>query len=710
MIPINEDRQLVSSGAEESIKFGISTKDSVHVMQILRDQLYSDKILAVLREIGANALDANAMAGRQDVPIDVTLPTLADPTLTIRDCGPGLSREDVRTVFSQYGASTKRNSNESVGMLGIGSKSPFAYTDSFVVTSWHGGKRAIYNAVIDRSGAGQIDLLDEIDCDPSETGLEVKVAVRPADSTVFEERAQRLFVHFEPRPNINITLPNASDRCPIPSGSIDTGAPHGFYDGKWTAVMGCIPYSIDIKQLESGLNGVDIGRAVRNISGTLRFDIGELEVAASRESLKYSDSTRVLLIERLNGAIAEYVQVMLHGIDSLSNWEKRLRIMGLAIRRLPIPSHLNSFNESMVTLALDSKLIGKRDSKTIKGQRFCLESLYNRRMGTSHGIAVDRTSRLVIRDDRRAISGFQLGNRDHVIRPADEGEVAQKQVIDHELDGFLKKFMIDGIEVIRLSSLEWNKPARKTCSVPRDRDRERAKSLTLDLQKPGSIFSGSPSQRWVPRNDPPRETDVFVILNAYRIGSGDTDSFYFRVKGQASMLAQIGLSLPSIIGYRSTKAKPVSVASCMGTEYSNWCDEALPKLLMDVPEVRHAAVAMRRVFEYDCHAAWTSDTSGMSMITTELGVDHPIVTTLNGIRRDRMTVSGSSVPVTVAAREIMMSSHVLQAMIEEDSSNALQIISNRYPLLKTVSWALSGVHARLWIDYVRLIDRQQEKT
>ena len=71
MIPVKENRQLISSGSEESIEFGISSHDSIHIMSILRDQLYSDKILAVLREIGANAHDANAMAGRGHVPIKV---------------------------------------------------------------------------------------------------------------------------------------------------------------------------------------------------------------------------------------------------------------------------------------------------------------------------------------------------------------------------------------------------------------------------------------------------------------------------------------------------------------------------------------------------------------------------------------------------------------------------------------------------------------
>ena len=45
---------------EVSAEFGISKGDEAHLMQILRDTLYSDKVLAVLREYSSNAWDAHA--------------------------------------------------------------------------------------------------------------------------------------------------------------------------------------------------------------------------------------------------------------------------------------------------------------------------------------------------------------------------------------------------------------------------------------------------------------------------------------------------------------------------------------------------------------------------------------------------------------------------------------------------------------------------
>ena len=74
---------------------------------------------------------------------------------SVRDYGPGLSHDDMFRVFTRYGRSTKRDSNEVVGMLGIGSKSGFAYADTFTVVSRHGGRVRTYVAALDESEIGR---------------------------------------------------------------------------------------------------------------------------------------------------------------------------------------------------------------------------------------------------------------------------------------------------------------------------------------------------------------------------------------------------------------------------------------------------------------------------------------------------------------------------------------------------------------------------
>ena len=75
--------------------------------------LYSDPELAVIREYSTNAFDAHIEAGVTR-PIEITTPTHLCPFFKVRDYGFGLDVEDIREIYSQYGASTKRESDDVV--------------------------------------------------------------------------------------------------------------------------------------------------------------------------------------------------------------------------------------------------------------------------------------------------------------------------------------------------------------------------------------------------------------------------------------------------------------------------------------------------------------------------------------------------------------------------------------------------------------------
>ncbi len=94
----------------------------------LSSGLYNDKIRAIIRELCCNAWDALVMAGKRGVSFEVHLPTDIEPTFRIKDWGVGLSHEDVMVLYCTYFQSAKTSSNETVGALGLGSKSPFCNT------------------------------------------------------------------------------------------------------------------------------------------------------------------------------------------------------------------------------------------------------------------------------------------------------------------------------------------------------------------------------------------------------------------------------------------------------------------------------------------------------------------------------------------------------------------------------------------------------
>ena len=110
-------------------------RNSAKAFNILSSGLYANKIRAIIRELSCNAVDSHVAAGKQDTPFDVHLPNQLDPTFRIRDYGTGLTHDQVLNIYTTYFESTKTESNQFIGALGLGSKSPFSYTDNFTVTA-----------------------------------------------------------------------------------------------------------------------------------------------------------------------------------------------------------------------------------------------------------------------------------------------------------------------------------------------------------------------------------------------------------------------------------------------------------------------------------------------------------------------------------------------------------------------------------------------
>ena len=124
--------------------------NSAKAFSILSSGLYANKIRAIIRELSTNAYDSHVAAGCADRPFEVHLPTSLEPWFSVRDYGVGLSHQQVVNIYTTYFESTKTGSNDFVGALGLGSKSPFSYTENFGVTAVQNGHMGVYTALIDR--------------------------------------------------------------------------------------------------------------------------------------------------------------------------------------------------------------------------------------------------------------------------------------------------------------------------------------------------------------------------------------------------------------------------------------------------------------------------------------------------------------------------------------------------------------------------------
>ncbi len=277
-------------------------KASSAAFDILSSGLYSDKILAIVRELSCNAYDAHVSAGKKDIPFEIKLPNDIDPTFYVKDFGIGLSHEDVFSLYTTYFDSTKDNSNDFVGMLGLGSKSPFSYVSNFIVESRINGVVSFYSCFKNEKGLPAIALLSTSDT-TEENGLTVKLTANRADFTKFETAAKTALTYFDP--------------YPIVLGRQDTFKPpkitHSMVGSNWKLrssdigyrglriIQGFVSYPVDVSVIrQQELSTIAI--ALLEASIDCYVNIGDVDIAASRETLSYTPATirnLVTIIEQL---------------------------------------------------------------------------------------------------------------------------------------------------------------------------------------------------------------------------------------------------------------------------------------------------------------------------------------------------------------------------------------------------------------------------
>ncbi len=312
-----------------------SIKETGKAFKILSDGLYSDKILAIVRELCCNAYDSHVAAGKTDVPFEVHLPTYFEPYFSVKDHGIGLTvkqasggyedrvvdagtfnpdgsivenaytvREFVGGVFNTYFESSKTESNDFIGALGLGSKSPFSYVDSFTVISRKDGEQYSFSAFINEYDEPAIALLDTqptSECN----GVEITMPVRQADFSTFTDRARKVLEWFTPTPIINDSSFVPTSRNYVMSGSNWRliGSTNYWNASKAIAVMGKIGYPLDAYTLQNELSPEH--RVLINEGFVIDFPNGALEFSASRESLSYKPHTVAAIKEALTTIMTE---------------------------------------------------------------------------------------------------------------------------------------------------------------------------------------------------------------------------------------------------------------------------------------------------------------------------------------------------------------------------------------------------------------------
>ena len=301
---------------EQSQEFHTSEftiKASAEAFRAISDRLYTDKPRAIIREICCNAIDAHKSA-KNESTYEVHLPTYEEPYLSIKDYGTGLSEENVRGLYSTVFESTKRNSNETVGYFGCGRLSVAAYTDSFTVQSRYNGTLYTYNIFINNKGVPCVAKLSEEPTDEP-NGLEVSCAVALGDINRFAEAARKFFARVPNLPKFNIEFaPDKINYSAEGEGWKARSTNYGEQSGL-VAVVGPVAYPFT---LPSGSVSSEL-HYLLSANLDLFFDIGEVDVAMSRESLSLDESTIEKIVGRLRSIHEQSIAKLEEELDKCPN-------------------------------------------------------------------------------------------------------------------------------------------------------------------------------------------------------------------------------------------------------------------------------------------------------------------------------------------------------------------------------------------------------
>ena len=301
-------------GGGQTMDFGIS--NNAEFFQILSSSLYSDQILAVVREVLCNAWDAHIEANKTDVPLTVSL---ADGQLVVRDYGLGIPHDLIQPIYGVYGQSTKRLDGKATGGFGLGCKAPFAYKDHFEVTSWNQGVKTIYALSRSSSEAnGKPGITPIVSMPTEESGLQVKIAVDPADRAKFISKIKKIIedgemlVMFDFGNNISepalaqvIKYSNAKLGFTLRLFSENTYSPNKI-NVRYGNVIYPVPRNTEYEEQFDTVRGIMNNTFSDNVNIVLQAAPNSLTISPSRESVSMQDKA----IATIKSLLLNFIHVM----------------------------------------------------------------------------------------------------------------------------------------------------------------------------------------------------------------------------------------------------------------------------------------------------------------------------------------------------------------------------------------------------------------
>jgi hypothetical protein len=337
MKPHYNPSNITRVGVESETTFTI--KSTARSFEILSSALYTDPLAAIIRELSCNAYDSHVAAGKKDIPFQIHLPNSLEPFLSIKDYGIGLSDEDVLHLYTTYFDSTKTASNDYIGALGLGSKSPFSYTKSYEVISRFNGYFRSYHMFINEEGIPDVAKMLTKTTD-EENGLEIKIGIEPSDFNLVNDKTSSTLKHFNVLPIIVGAAQFSFKKVITPKMKMDNWSLHHSYpnENRMIVVQGNVQYKVNLSQFNDELTTPE--QSLFNyVSMIGYFNIGDIEVAANREEIRYDSLSKQKIITLIRSCIKHIVKTVENMCnESITVWDLYIKLQKFS------ESSVNSIN------------------------------------------------------------------------------------------------------------------------------------------------------------------------------------------------------------------------------------------------------------------------------------------------------------------------------------------------------------------------------
>lgn len=333
----------------------VTIDNTPELMALLYKDLYTNPALSMVQEVICNAQDAHIEAGIKDTPIQISL---TDSRLIIRDFGNGIPHAKIAEIYGTFGKSTKRKNKEATGGFGFGSKSPWAFTDIFGVTSYHSGVASIYRMVkSDPEFDGKPSIVRIHHMESNETGLEVSIPLGSYDRSKLVSYIQRVVFNG----GIVATL----DGEPLKRVPYEE-AKHGFtvlpmpackISHKFGIKYGSVIYPLvaersysfydELKNLEQKLH------LPYNLIFVFHAEPNTITIAPSRDGLTYQQKTQDAILELINKQIETFTNIERYiplVVDSIKNNSVLLDYPNVVDENFPVIQSIQDISTFLFSL------------------------------------------------------------------------------------------------------------------------------------------------------------------------------------------------------------------------------------------------------------------------------------------------------------------------------------------------------------------------